>query len=264
MQINILSEEYYQDEISVKIVSYLKTVVEELKLEEAVLYYHYPLFRELDEELEYPSIFLISPRHGIIIMQGEDKSRLKNSELDELDTELTRLDELIFSKLLKSKSKKIKAGKRLLSISLHPLLIVPNLQADISGDLELDNDIISSFPCLKKFLKENECEKIEKEILDEVFSIIDGSKAMMRPKKRNESNENSLAFLLDNLEDEIAMFDDRQKYAALSQLNGPQRIRGLAGSGKTIILAMKMALLHIKYPKKDIIYFYDEKSLRLH
>jgi len=63
------------------------------------------------------------------------------------------------------------------------------------------------------------------------------------------------------LEEEIALFDEQQKYAALSQLNGPQRIRGLAGSGKTIILCIKAAFLHLKYPEKKILYTFMTRSL---
>lgn len=261
MKVNILSQEYYSDGISKKIVLYLQDHKEDLKLENAVLYYHYPLFRELDEELEYPNLFLISPLHGIIIIQGEGKERVNEEELQELDKRLSRIDDLVFSKLLKSRSKKIKKGKRKLSIELYPLLIVPNLKEEIKDEIELDNELILNFSVLKSFLKESECEEIPKKILDEIFSIIEGASAIIKPKKREGVEANTKAFFLEKLEDEIAKFDETQKYAALSQLNGPQRIRGLAGSGKTIILAMKVALLHLKYPEKKILYTFMTKSL---
>ena len=44
-------------------------------------------------------------------------------------------------------------------------------------------------------------------------------------------------------------------------LNGPQRIRGLAGSGKTIILCLKAANLHMIYSNAVILYTFYTKSL---
>jgi superfamily I DNA and RNA helicase len=47
-------------------------------------------------------------------------------------------------------------------------------------------------------------------------------------------------------------------------LGGPQRIRGLAGSGKTVILAMKAALAHLDDPNAQILVTYYTRSLRDH
>ena len=44
-------------------------------------------------------------------------------------------------------------------------------------------------------------------------------------------------------------------------IDAPQRIRGLAGSGKTIILAYKAALFHARYPQSKILYTFYTKSL---
>ena len=59
----------------------------------------------------------------------------------------------------------------------------------------------------------------------------------------------------------IAIFDREQKNAALHTLEGPQRIRGLAGSGKTVILAYKAALIHLQNPDATILYTYYTKPL---
>ncbi|NDM57585.1 hypothetical protein GY108_30595, partial [Klebsiella pneumoniae] len=45
-------------------------------------------------------------------------------------------------------------------------------------------------------------------------------------------------------------------------IDGPQRIRGLAGSGKTVILAMKAAHLHMTRPNDKILVTFFTKSLR--
>ena len=52
--------------------------------------------------------------------------------------------------------------------------------------------------------------------------------------------------------DESANLDRQQLQAALSFPNGPQRIHGVAGSGKTTILALKAVHLHVANPEWDI------------
>ena len=63
-------------------------------------------------------------------------------------------------------------------------------------------------------------------------------------------------------EKEIANLDEWQKKAALEVPDGPQRIRGLAGTGKTIVLALKAAYLHTQYPDWNILITFYTRSLR--
>ncbi|MER9831811.1 ATP-binding domain-containing protein [Mesorhizobium sp. M0134] len=93
--------------------------------------------------------------------------------------------------------------------------------------------------------------------------MLEGAKALSRPKPRNIKNpeiQRPAAALL-KLELDIANFDQRQRRAALVNIDGPQRIRGLAGSGKTIILAMKAAHLHLTKPSERILVTFYTRSL---
>ena len=56
-------------------------------------------------------------------------------------------------------------------------------------------------------------------------------------------------------------FDRDQRYAGITLVNGPQRIRGLAGSGKSIVLARKAAQLHLSNPEALILFTFWTKSL---
>ncbi len=85
----------------------------------------------------------------------------------------------------------------------------------------------------------------------------------LRPKKKRISvtNPTSKGGVLKEIEKKIANLDRWQKKAAIEFPEGPQRIRGLAGSGKTIVLAQKAALLHAKYPEWDICVTFNTRSL---
>lgn len=59
----------------------------------------------------------------------------------------------------------------------------------------------------------------------------------------------------------IAQFDYDQMAASLTITEKSERIRGLAGSGKTVLLAMKAARLHKRFPEKKIAFVFYTKSL---
>lgn len=67
--------------------------------------------------------------------------------------------------------------------------------------------------------------------------------------------------ILNDIEGYIAKFDIEQKTAAIAEIEGPQRIRGLAGSGKTIVLTQKAAIYHLNHPDDTILYTYYTKAL---
>lgn len=146
----------------------------------------------------------------------------------------------------------MRKGKRDLSFNLASALYIPNFEDEFDED-NLDVEVLQSNTDIHRFLEDSKDENlIDEEVMREIYSIIENSTAIVKPKERKVDNEDktSKAYILKMLEEEIANFDEEQKYAALSQLDGPQRIRGLAGSGKTIILCMKAAILHLKYPDK--------------
>lgn len=63
------------------------------------------------------------------------------------------------------------------------------------------------------------------------------------------------------INDYLANMDEWQKAAAIEMPDGPQRIRGLAGSGKTIVLAFKAAYLHAREPAWRIAVTFYTRTL---
>ena len=68
--------------------------------------------------------------------------------------------------------------------------------------------------------------------------------------------------LVNNMEKIIERYDRNQMEAILTDPIGIQRIRGMAGSGKTVILARKAVELHTKYPDWDIVVTFNTRSLK--
>lgn len=55
--------------------------------------------------------------------------------------------------------------------------------------------------------------------------------------------------------------DNAQRKVSMQIPNGPQRIRGLAGTGKTVVLSLKAALTALRVPDFKILYLFNTQSL---
>jgi superfamily I DNA and RNA helicase len=85
----------------------------------------------------------------------------------------------------------------------------------------------------------------------------------IKPAKKRASvqQESSRGAILKDIERGIANLDRWQKAAAIETPEGPQRIRGLAGSGKTVVLALKAAYLHAQHPDWRIAITFHTRAL---
>ena len=91
----------------------------------------------------------------------------------------------------------------------------------------------------------------------QVVTSIRAGKAKREPRKAD-----SRGARLKKIEDSIANLDQRQSQAVIETVEGVQRIRGLAGSGKTIILALKVAYLHAQNDDWRIAVTFNTRSLK--
>ncbi len=100
-------------------------------------------------------------------------------------------------------------------------------------------------------------------VYDVALSAIQSISTIRSSKtKRLTTREGSKGAKLKRLEDSIATLDNRQSKAVLETVDGVQRIRGLAGSGKTIVLALKAAYLHAQHPEWKIAVTFNTRSLK--
>lgn len=80
--------------------------------------------------------------------------------------------------------------------------------------------------------------------------------------ERRNVKEGTKAYAINQMASLIEKYDRQQMDAILSDTTGIQRIRGMAGSGKTIILARKAVELHTAHPEWTIVVTYSTRSLR--
>lgn len=254
MELIISTDKYYKDNISKELIDYIarnKKVAKDL-----IVYYEYPIYTDIDDNSISPKILIISPSCGVIIVNCSAASA--NEDIIILDEETSQIENYLFSKFIKNKNLRGE-NKRELCFNLQSILYLPIINSDYC---DLENKICRNEEDFLKLLT-NEKSSITEEQLKEICAILEGTKAILKPKKRelNNGDASSKGYILNEMEQQMAYLDRDQKHAALAQIKGPQRIRGLAGSGKTIILCMKAALIHLREPQKKILYTFLTKSL---
>lgn len=99
-------------------------------------------------------------------------------------------------------------------------------------------------------------------------AVISGTPLLRTPTRRfflspKDYLEPSLtrSAVLETVRQRIAELDLQQEQIAKVIPPGPQRIRGVAGSGKTILLCQKAVQMHLKYPDWDIALVFFSRSL---
>lgn len=96
-----------------------------------------------------------------------------------------------------------------------------------------------------------------------LLSVIQGLKGIGQQfSKRSAVKLESRGSRLNELEKSIATLDAEQQKAAIETIDGVQRIRGLAGSGKSVVLAYKIAYLHSVHPDWRIAVTFYTRTLK--
>ncbi|MBT9100547.1 DEAD/DEAH box helicase [Methylovulum psychrotolerans] len=227
-----------------------------LNLSNASIFCNFPLFREENDVLSV-KFAIISPSHGVILISTPDNNKAK---YDYIRKELDSTFSQVFSRLIKYP--KLRKNKITLDFNLDSFLFLAEESNGIHGD-----DVVISLPEIKLRLNKIKLNTIISEIVfNELISALDGSKALIRAPERDLDNfdKNSKVVQIAALEEEIRKFDIDQRIAYMTEIYGTQRIRGLAGSGKTVVLAMKAAITLIRNPNAKIAFTFYTKSLYQH
>ena len=105
------------------------------------------------------------------------------------------------------------------------------------------------------------CEFSE-DVYSNILSGLQEAYGINQRKEREGVIEGSKAYLISKMNELIEKYDTKQMTAILSDTKGIQRIRGMAGSGKTIVLARKAVELHMAHREWTIVVTYSTRALR--
>ncbi|MDP5239651.1 ATP-binding domain-containing protein [Uliginosibacterium sp. 31-16] len=229
-------------------VDFLQENQQDLGLDQGVLFFSFPLFRE-EENLLVADLVVVSPFHGVCLISFSSSP----DAVGRLEGAFSQ----IFSRLVRYP--RLRSGRASLKFDLDAKLWAQ--EGEGSDDLLVGVREIADY-----FNSKRRGDALPSDAYDELISVLDGSKALVKPKERNLAGfeAQSRISIISRLEEEIRRFDRDQRVAYMTEVYGPQRIRGLAGSGKTVVLALKAAMTAIRNPDAKIAVTFYTKSLYQH
>ena len=216
--------------------------------DEGVLYVGYPVLSAPDGANSIDALW-VSPAHGVVIFDLVEGR--------EVDSFQERQDELANNLETRLRAHKVlMKGRELLVppvvVTYAPL--VKPAALDPAYPLVNDQSLVEVLQGIHA---------AQPQLFSAVHSVIQSISSIRRGRRRrNVSQDASRGAYLKALEDSIANLDSRQSKAVIETVEGVQRIRGLAGSGKTIILALKAAYLHAQHPDWKIAVTFNTRSLK--
>lgn len=216
------------------------------------LYLGYPILLNAQGNVKVDALY-VSPRNGVWAFDLEHGNSDPNerSQFSEIEASAERLYNALNSKLLEDDGL-VKRSK----------LQVPISVITLSTGQSFDDGYVRFLPAddIKRMLVSGT--EIEPSLYRRLCSVIERT-ATIRPKKQRSAvvRSGSRGSIIKDIEKKIANLDAFQKKAAIEVPSGVQRIRGLAGSGKTIVLALKAAFLHTKNPEWKIALTFQTRTL---
>jgi superfamily I DNA and RNA helicase len=215
---------------------------------EGTLYIGYPIIGTPEGSFPIDAL-LVSPTKGVIlfsVVEGKnlpDYAAAQDEGFNKMQAKLLQHQTLI--------------RKRKLLVDIHTVTFAPAI-AQFNNDAEYllcnaDNLVV-------------EIEKLDDSdptVFASLVSVIQAISTLRRGRRKRELHkENSRGAKIKALEDSIANLDSQQSAAVVETYEGVQRIRGLAGCGKTIVLALKVAYLHARHPDWSIAVTFNTRSLK--
>ncbi len=94
-----------------------------------------------------------------------------------------------------------------------------------------------------------------------LLSVISGTSVLRKPQRTIIKEGKSRSNIINSLREKLYDIDLEQEHIGKEIPQGMQRIRGIAGSGKTVLLCQKAAHMHLKHPDWDIALVFFSRSL---
>lgn len=196
----------------------------------------------------------ISPTKGVVVIDLVEGTELGDYQ-DRQDDAATRVQQRLlgYRHLVR---------RRNLLVDITSLTYAPAVAVSVSQTPEEGYDIADA-TTLPAVLDGIEWRGATSELYERTLSAFQNiSTLRRRHSPRPVDNGESRGARLQRLESSIATLDSLQSKAVIETVDGVQRIRGLAGSGKTIVLALKAAYLHAQHPNWRIAVTFSTRSLK--
>lgn len=211
-------------------------------------YLGYPVLGGIDGKIKVDAL-LVCKQYGLVIFD------LEMSAEENIDDKMTLLDELYNNMEARLKRYGYLSNRRKLQVQINVVSYAPRYR---NGS----DEICISEEALRDYLNGLEWEQSQEYYTKLLEAIQMISQLKRRGGRQNLQKPSSRGSKLKVIENQISCLDKYQSKAVIETVEGVQRIRGLAGSGKTIVLALKVAYLYTMYEDKVIAVTFNSRALK--
>jgi len=238
------------------------------------IYFKYPISSSSKNEI--PDIVIADKEYGIVIINLYDwyyedikyiTSDIWNINDEEMDNPFLILDDYATSLKSNFQSQRLLRNKiNVNRVVIFPLITDENILFSKMQGINIE-------PYYEKIIfgkglnlnyedlwmkKSN----LYNEEADLFIAIMQGAGPLNTLKRiEREKTYEKIGDAIKHINHKINVLAEEQHIAAIQIPDGPQRIRGMAGTGKTIILTMKAAYIHAYEPKAKILYTFHTQAL---
>lgn len=244
------SDKLKKDSLAYLIYDKLETILNDG--DDSLLYYMFPVYSgNIDVGKVECNLLLLSRKYGVFYFD----TKKVNETVEEAENRINNLYSCITESF--RRIPELKKKRNALKYDITTVFVSDNV-----ADLSLSEDIIpADINSLRDTLTEYQ-DEVDEHSFELMQSCLDGTVQTIKKALRScTSGKMTKGAILNEIEKNIARFDIEQKNAASAEIDGAQRIRGLAGSGKTIVLTQKAANYHVNHPDDVILYTYYTKAL---
>lgn len=155
-------------------------------------------------------------------------------------------------------------------VSMNPLIALPNISRDeweargfhegpSAPPVLTANDLTPS--ALRERIQGLPGEGLTADEYEAARAVLSGGQPISGDRSPNLKDEQRKGGLYERVEKGLKKLDEKQEEVGLQIPDGPQQIRGIAGSGKTVLMAKKAARMHAAHPEWDIALTFQTRSL---
>ncbi|WP_265108349.1 NERD domain-containing protein [Halosolutus halophilus] len=252
--------------------------------DDGICYYRYPIVDQQNDELDREADFvLLHRRYGLVVIE------CKGYRIDHIESIAgarwslrgTRQDHAapysqardhgfrLRSPMMREPTLVDERGN--CHITMTPLVALPNVSRREWEERGFDDLPSAPRVILQDDLTSASLREVfeslpgETELTSEQYAdaraVLGGGQAISGDRGPVLADGTTKAGLYETVQKGLERFDDRQEEIGIQIPDGPQQIRGIAGSGKTALIARKAAAMHARHPDWRIALTFNTRSL---
>jgi superfamily I DNA and RNA helicase len=245
-------------------------------------YWRYPIFPKVGEVRKEPDILIADREFGLLIIEvlpvtidqivGINDKVWQLQDCDTTEANPYQRVEHQLQALIRYTEREPAINHKVTGRGMVALPLITQEQWQQRGFEQLPNfsnliflEQLSKVSCIERIQQSSPLiagEYLEDKDWELLLSIIAGTSVLRRATHTSVSTTGKTrASIIDSVRQKIYEIDLQQEHIGKEVPPGFQRIRGIAGSGKTMLLCQKAAHMHLKHPDWDIAMVFFTRSL---